>query len=119
MPNGTHSTLDPIEGVELIQGSSDRAEPNVNLGVVYSLVYPQKVTLYQLATKPGYQPAGTSVGAEQVELGFGIENLLDVLDGSYCTDEETAHSIECRVYAPSKVTSISYGAGKIFYPVKQ
>ena len=49
-------------------------------------------------------------------LDISIENLLDALDGSYCTASESAHGKDCGIYSPTNVITVSYGASEIFYP---
>ena len=121
VPNNTHPMLDSIEGALVNQsaGAADRAESNVDISVMYALTYPQTITLYQIGTKAGYQPTGDTAADKVAELLYGMENMFDALDGSYCTENDTAHGIECGIYSPAQVTSISYGGGEINYPPKQ
>lgn len=70
--------------------------------------------LYQ--TLPSYD-------GEIAEEGFGLStsigNLLDAIDGSFCTDEDKAVGQDCGIYSPTRVTSISYGASEVYYPEAQ
>ena len=58
-----------------------------------------------------------------MEQGFGLStsigNLLDAIDGSFCTAEDKAAGQECGIYSPTRVISISYGAAEVYYPEAQ
>ncbi|KAK8066843.1 hypothetical protein PG997_013590 [Apiospora hydei] len=65
--------LDSIDGGSLPQNLTNRnlyVESSLDLEYAMSLVYPQKVTLYQVGDMLG---------------GGSFNNFLDALDGSYCT----------------------------------
>lgn len=55
--------------------------------------------------------------------GFGlatsIGNLLDAIDGSFCTDKDKSAGQDCGIYSPTRVISISYGASEVYYPEAQ
>lgn len=51
-------------------------------------------------------------------LDLAVENLLDALDGSYCTSEQIAAGQDCGIYAPTRVISFSYGSSEVFFPEK-
>ena len=50
---------------------------------------------------------------------MSIGDLLDAIDGSFCTDKDKSVGKDCGIYAPTRVTSISYGTSEVFYPEAQ
>ena len=70
-------------------------------------------SLYQVATRLGNKII------ENAALSLAIENLLDALDASFCTEDDVARGKDCGIYSPTNVISISYGASEIFYPESQ
>lgn len=42
----------------------------------------------------------------------------DALDASYCDSEDIAHDLDCGIYRPAHVFSISYATGEIFMPAR-
>ncbi|KAK8017805.1 hypothetical protein PG993_014131 [Apiospora rasikravindrae] len=72
---GDRPILESIDGGSLPQNLTDRdlyVESSLDLEYAMSLVYPQKVTLYQVG---------------DMSEGASFNNFLDALDGSYCTYE--------------------------------
>lgn len=116
---GERPILDSIDGgvVQTTNRSFDfNGESDLDLEYAISLVYPQKVTLYQVG--------------DLVE-GASFNNFLDAIDGSYCTyeggDDPTQDGIypdpnntvgaykgpeNCGGFAATKVISTSYGANE-------
>lgn len=41
---------------------------------------------------------------------------MDALDGSFCTAEDKAAGLDCGVYSPTRVISMSYGTAEIIKP---
>lgn len=81
VPNGTHPTNNIIDGARPVPpvpvtNKYDEGEPDIDFDMAYSLIYPQKITLYQ-AQSIQY-PNGTNV-----DNGV-FQTLLDAIDGSYC-----------------------------------
>ena len=130
IPNGTHPTNNKIDGAvapSKVQEAS--GEANLDLDLIYPLVYPQNVTLFQ---------ADDSVVSENFQYTNGIFNtFLDAIDGSYCTYSafgETGNDpnvdptypdkrpggykgqLMCGTFEPTNVISISYGTQEIDLP---
>lgn len=99
-------------------------ESDLDLTIAYSIIYPQKVTLYQV--DDAYEAVSTE--------GF-LDTFFDALDGSFCTysaygqtgDNSTLDPIYpdpngynkpemCGTYKPTSVISISYGASEADLP---
>jgi tripeptidyl-peptidase-1 len=125
IPNGTHPIPNFIDGakapvsLQLAGGESD-----LDFQLAYPLVYPQTTTLYQ--TDDIYYAFGNDPNATGL-----FNTFFDAIDGSYCTysaygetgDDpvldpkypDTAASngykgsLQCGVYKPTNVISISYG----------
>ncbi|KAG9890573.1 aorsin, partial [Aureobasidium melanogenum] len=125
IPNGTHPIPNFIDGakapvsLQLAGGESD-----LDFQLAYPLVYPQTTTLYQ--TDDIYYAFGNDPNATGL-----FNTFFDAIDGSYCTYSaygETGDdpvldpkypntaasngykgSLQCGVYKPTNVISISYG----------
>lgn len=112
VPIGTRPVLDSIDGATVQTTYSDfnyNAESNLDLQYAIALVYPQKVTLYQV----GDMLAGGSFGT-----------FLDAIDATYCTsnggddlnvDPQYPNGLpngykshDCGKFAATSVISISY-----------
>ncbi|KAF2152969.1 subtilisin-like protein [Myriangium duriaei CBS 260.36] len=111
---GDRPILDSIDGGVVQQTNMSfnfNGESNLDLEYAMTLVYPQKVTLYQVG--------------DTVE-GASFNNFLDAIDGSYCTyeggDDPTQDGVypdplpggytgpeNCGGFAATKVISTSYG----------
>lgn len=124
IPNGTHPILDSIDGgVAPVPVQDAGGESDLDFELVYPIIYPQTATLYQTddlfySTSPN-------------NTAHGIFNtFFDAIDGSYCTYSaygETGNDpvldpvypdpnpggfkgqLECGLYKPTNVISISYG----------
>lgn len=73
IPSGTGPIVDLIDGAIVqttAQSFNDNGESDLDLQYAIALVYPQKVTLYQVG--------------DTVE-GASFNNFLDAIDASYCT----------------------------------
>lgn len=125
---GTRPIFDSIDGGVVQQANMSfdfNGESDLDLEYAITLVYPQKVTLYQVG--------------DLVE-GASFNNFLDAIDGSYCTyeggDDPTQDGIypdvlpmgykgpeNCGGYAATKVISTSYGYNEHdltpFYEMRQ
>lgn len=124
IPNGTHPIPNMIDGakapvsLQLAGGESD-----LDFQVAYPLVYPQTTTLYQ--TDDIFYAFGNDPNATGL-----FNTFFDAIDGSYCTYSafgETGNDpvldphypnsasngykgeLQCGVYKPTNVISISYG----------
>jgi len=113
---GQRPIFDSIDGGYLqteVESFNYNGESDLDLEYAMSLVYPQKVTLYQVG--------------DSVE-GASFNNFLDAIDGSYCTyqggDDPTQDAVypdpetgagaykgpeNCGGFAATKVISTSYG----------
>ncbi|KAF2706003.1 subtilisin-like protein [Pleomassaria siparia CBS 279.74] len=113
---GERPTLDSIDGGSIEQANMSftaNGESDLDLEYAMSLVYPQKVTLYQVG--------------DEVE-GASFNNFLDGIDASYCTyeggDDPTQDAPypdpsggyqgpkDCGKYEPTKVISTSYSSNE-------
>ncbi|CAN8104845.1 unnamed protein product [Discula destructiva] len=122
IPNGTHPVLDSVDGGEAPVPLEDAGgESNLDFLLAYPIIYPQGATLYQVDDL--YYAYGGN-GSQK-----GIFNtFFDALDGSYCTYSaygETGDDpvldptypdpngyegpLQCGVYTPTNVITISYG----------
>jgi len=79
VPNGTHPTPNFIDGAQAPVAASDptnTGESDIDLDMAYSLIYPQKVVLYQV---------DDSYYSSDYNLTGFFNTFLDALDGSYCS----------------------------------
>lgn len=129
IPQGTHPTLDGIDGatapVPVVTNAG--AESDLDFQISYPIIYPQNSILFQ-TDDDVYE-------ANYTFLGF-LNNFLDAIDGSYCNYTafgETGNSVldppypdpqaggfkgalQCGVYKPTNVISISYGGQEADLP---
>ncbi|PSR97824.1 putative protease S8 tripeptidyl peptidase I [Coniella lustricola] len=121
IPNGTHPIHDFVDGAKapVVQALAG-GESDLDFELAYPIIYPQTTTLYQ--TDDLYYAEGGASGI--------FNTFLDALDGSYCTysaynetgDDPTLDPVypdprpggykgelECGVYEPTNVITISYG----------
>ena len=115
VPAGTHPSLQSVEEAQVNESAPAqlRIESNADLDILYALTCPKNITLYQVDAEAGYQQA-----TADDSLFIGISNLLAALDGSFCSEADTAHGIDCGTSSLSTVTSISYDTGELYYPEK-
>lgn len=125
IPAGTHPIPNFIDGASAPVPAADAGgESNLDFQLAIPIIYPQTTTLYQTddlfyATSPDSNATGI------------FNTFLDALDGSYCTysaygetgndptldptypDTHSATGykgpLQCGVYTPTNVLSISYG----------
>jgi len=129
IPQGTHPTLDGIDGATAPTTVLANAGPESDLDfqISYPIIYPQNSILFQ-TDDDVYE-------ANYTFQGF-LNNFLDAIDGSYCTYSafgETGNSpldppypdpqaggykgsLQCGVYKPTNVISISYGGQEYDLP---
>jgi tripeptidyl-peptidase-1 len=132
VPQGTSPTVLSVDGgTAPVAPSSVRngGESDIDIELSYSLVYPQKVTVYQVDDLP-------NSSGETNKAGF-LNTFLDSIDGSYCNytaygitgDSPSIDAIypdslsggfggnlECGIYQLTPVVSISYGEAEIDFP---
>lgn len=124
IPNGTHPILDSVDGGEApVATKNAGGESDLDFELAYPIIYPQTITLYQVDDL-FYAEGGNGTTD-------GIFNtFFDAIDGSYCTycaygecgDSPTLDptypdptpggfkgQLECGIYKPTNVISISYG----------
>ena len=132
VPQGTSPTVLSVDGGTAPVAPSDvrnGGESDIDLQLSYSIVYPQKVTVYQVDDLP-------NASGETNKAGF-LNSFFDAIDGSYCN--YTAYGItgnspsidavypdslpggftgklECGTYQLTRVVSISYGESEIVFP---
>ena len=128
IPQGTHPTLDGIDGATApVDVTMAGAESDLDFQISYPIIYPQNSVLFQ--TDDNVYEANYTFD------GF-LNNFLDAIDGSYCTYSafgETGNSpldppyadpqpggykgaLQCGVYKPTNVISISYGGQEADLP---
>ncbi|KAI9731285.1 MAG: Tripeptidyl-peptidase sed1 [Claussenomyces sp. TS43310] len=121
IPSSTHPTLHGVDGGTAPTSVANAgAESDLDFQLAYPIVYPQNITLFQ-TDDPVYE-------ANYTFEGF-FNTFLDAIDGSYCSYSaygETGDSnldppypdpapggykgaLQCGVYKPTNVISISYG----------
>jgi len=134
VPNGTHPTPDLIDGAIAPVAADDptnTGESDIDLDMAYSLIYPQSVVLYQVDD--------SYYSNNDPNLTGFFNTFLDALDGSYCSytyDGLTGDSpgidptypdpnpggykgqLQCGVYTPTKVISVSYGEAEADVPAR-
>lgn len=132
VPQGTRPSLTSIDGGVAPVAAGDpgnSGESDVDFAIVFSLIYPQSVTLYQVDDSY-YAP-------REVAVDNTFNTFLDALDGSYCN--YTAYGItgdspsidptypdnntdgykgqrQCGVYKPTRVITASYGESEGDFP---
>lgn len=127
---GTHPTLDAIDGaVAPNPVTAAGPESDLDFQISYPIIYPQGSILFQ-TDDPVYE--------NDYEFEGFLNNFLDAIDGSYCTYSafgETGNSpldppypdpsnatgaykgqLQCGVYKPTNVISISYGGQEYDLP---
>jgi tripeptidyl-peptidase-1 len=131
IPQGTHPTLDSINGAEApVSVENAGGESDLDFQLAYPIVYPQEIVLYQVDDL-NYVSGPNAVG------GFG-NTFLDALDGSYCNytafgetgddpildptyPDPTSGGYKgktmCGTYKPANVISVSYGEQETDLPV--
>ena len=129
IPQGTHPTLDGIDGATapVTNTANAGAESDLDFQISYPIIYPQNSILFQ-TDDDVYE-------ANYTFEGF-LNNFLDAIDGSYCSYSafgETGNSpldppypdpraggykgaLQCGVYKPTNVISISYGGQEADLP---
>ncbi|KAK4539363.1 hypothetical protein LTR36_010993 [Oleoguttula mirabilis] len=133
IPNGTHPTLDSIDGgsAPVTNLSEAGGESSLDLQLAYPLIYPQRITLFQT------DDINYSTGNITISSSGGYNTWLDAIDGSYCSYTaygETGDSpidptypdplpggyngqLQCGVYKPTNVMSVSYSRQEWDHPV--
>ncbi|KAF2717180.1 subtilisin-like protein [Polychaeton citri CBS 116435] len=122
IPVGTHPVLDLIDGaVAPVPVTSAGVESALDFQISYPIIWPQNSVLYQ-TDDPVYE-------ANYTYEGF-LNNFLDAIDGSYCSEISPLDpqypdpqsggykgKLQCGVYKPTNVISISYGGAEADLPI--
>ena len=130
IPAGTHPTLQAIDGaVAPIDVAHAGPESDLDFQIAYPIIWPQNSILFQTDDMV-YENNYAFVGF--------LNNFLDAIDGSYCNytafGEKAGNSaidpvypnpqaggykgqLQCGVYKPTNVISISYGGQEASLPV--
>ncbi|GKZ19826.1 tripeptidyl-peptidase sed1 [Aspergillus brasiliensis] len=122
IPQGTHPTLDSIDGATAPVDVDDAgSESDLDFQVAYPIIWPQNTILYQ-TDDPNYEDHYTYKGL--------LNNFLYAIDGSYCDETSSLDPQypdsapggydspkQCGVYTPTNVISISYGAPEADLPI--
>lgn len=114
VPIGTHPIPAPVNGAKIQQngnqGPYTNEETELDLQIIYPLIYPQTVTLYQVS------PTGSLDSYNQFPLS--VQDFLDALDGSFCDVEPPNEGSDCGIYTPKRVISMSLGVSELIQPEK-
>lgn len=132
IPKGTTPIPLNIDGANAVTTNVSDAgeEAMLDLELVYPIVYPQTVTVFQ-EDDPVYEQNPNTTYT------FGFNTFLDAIDGSYCTycaygecgdssidpqypdpaDGGYKGQLQCGVYKPTPVISVSYGGQEVDVPV--
>ena len=104
VPAGTHPRLASVNGAAApANQQNSQAESVLDLDILFSLTYPQPITLYQVANP------GVSVTPSQAhqEITF-LTPFLDAIDGAFCTSADVSSGLDCGTHNLTKVLSASY-----------
>ena len=126
VPQGTHPQLDSINGALAPTNTSKvGSESIVDLTLAFSLLYPQNITLYQTGWTEKQEEHllkeadGPPLNKVQIAGGIAIvENLLNAVDGSFCTPDAKKQGLDCGTTSLTPVLSVSYGVPEINMPFK-
>ncbi|EAW16248.1 S53 family peptidase [Aspergillus fischeri NRRL 181] len=122
IPQGTHPILKAVDGAQAPTSVSNAGpESDLDFQISYPIIWPQNSILFQ-TDDPNYT-------ANYNFTGF-LNTFLDAVDGSYCNeispldppypnpaDGGYEGQLQCGVYQPPKVLSISYGGAEADLPI--
>lgn len=129
IPQGTHPKLNAIDGAKAPANVLKAgAESDLDFQVSYPIIWPQNSILFQ---------TDDMVYENNYTFSGFLNNFLDAIDGSYCSysaNGETGNSkldppypnpqkggykgkLQCGVYKPTNVISISYGGAEASLPI--
>ncbi|KAL5364711.1 peptidase S8/S53 domain-containing protein [Aspergillus floccosus] len=123
IPDGTHPALRAIDGAKAPTNVlSAGPESNLDFQISYPLIWPQNSVLFQ-TDDTVYQNNYTFEGF--------LNNFLYAIDGSYCGETSPLDpsypnpaeggykgQLQCGVYKPTNVISISYGGWEASLPIQ-
>ncbi|KAJ5087399.1 hypothetical protein N7456_011015 [Penicillium angulare] len=122
IPSGTHPTLKAVDGakapVSILEAG---AESDLDFQISYPIIWPQNSILFQ---------TDDMVYEDNYTFRGFLNTFLDAIDGSYCDeispldppypdtqDGGYKGSLQCGVYDPPNVISISYGSAEADLPI--
>ncbi|KAJ6030884.1 hypothetical protein N7460_011150 [Penicillium canescens] len=122
IPTGTHPTLKAVDGAQAPTSLINAGpESDLDFQISYPIIWPQNSILFQ-SDDMVYENSYTFRGF--------LNTFLDAIDGSYCSEispldppypnpQEGGYkgSLQCGVYDPPKVVSISYGSAEADLPI--
>ncbi|GIK05611.1 tripeptidyl-peptidase sed1 [Aspergillus viridinutans] len=122
IPQGTHPILKAVDGAQAPASVSNAGpESDLDFQISYPIIWPQNSILFQ--TDDTFYQANYNFS------GF-LNTFLDAIDGSYCNeispldpsypnpaDGGYKGQLQCGVYQPPKVLSISYGGAEADLPI--
>lgn len=129
IPQGTHPELKAIDGAKAPTNVVNAGpESDLDFQVAYPLIHPQGTVLFQ---------TDDMVYENNYTFSGFLNNFLDAIDGSYCSYSaygQTGNSdldppypnprpdgykgkLQCGVYKPTNVISISYGGAEASLPI--
>ncbi|RJE17197.1 hypothetical protein PHISCL_10466, partial [Aspergillus sclerotialis] len=103
IPTGTHPNLKAIGDivdVPTTDVSKSGSESSLDFEVAYPIIWPQNTVLFQTESE----------SHDNHTYGGFVNNLLEAIDGSYCSDtddEGGKGKDQCGIYKPTNVISIS------------
>ncbi|KAK4494732.1 hypothetical protein PRZ48_014088 [Zasmidium cellare] len=134
-PNVPPSTAPIVLGIDGGEAPVPASDPNnggesdIDVDIVISLVYPQSVLVYQVDDE--------NYAVAELSKANTFNTFLDALDGSYCNytaygitgnspeydptypdpaDGGYKGKLQCGIYKPARVISISYGESELDFP---
>ncbi|KAJ5565531.1 hypothetical protein N7535_007169 [Penicillium sp. DV-2018c] len=122
IPIGTHPTLKSVDGGKAPTSIANAGpESDLDLQISYPIIWPQDSILFQ---------SDDMVYENNYSFQGFINTFLDAIDGSYCNeispldpsypdpaDGGYKGTLQCGVYNPPNVISISYGAAEADLPI--
>lgn len=130
IPRGTHPDLKAVDGAKAPTSVVNAgAESDLDFQVSYPIIWPQNSVLFQ---------TDDMVYENNYTFNGFLNNFLDAIDGSYCSysaygetgndpklDPSYPHNVpggykgqlQCGVYKPTNVISISYGGAEASLPI--
>ncbi|KAJ5729534.1 uncharacterized protein N7483_004042 [Penicillium malachiteum] len=122
IPSGTHPTLKAIDGAKAPTTLANAgAESDLDFQISYPIIWPQNCILFQ---------TDDMVYEDNYTFRGFLNTFLDAIDGSYCNETSPLDpsypdpqaggykgSLQCGVYNPPNVVSISYGSAEANLPI--
>lgn len=120
VPNGTHPNLVSVNKAQApvpVNTTLEQGESDIDFDLVFSLLYPQSVNLYQVQPTKKQAKAWTKkYGAIVANYLSAVEPLLDAIDGNFCTKLDRQSGADCGTTELTRVLSVSYGVNELQLP---